>query len=69
VRSLWPEQFCWRERPYEFVADKPAIDLLTGSDRVRLGIDRGDTLAEIEATWVEGERELATSRESWFLYQ
>jgi len=69
VHSLWPDEFSWRERPYEFVTDKPAIDLLTGSDRVRLAIERGDTVAELEATWAEGEQELLSQRESWFLYR
>ena len=29
-----PKSLHWREAPYEFVADRPAIDLLTGSDRL-----------------------------------
>ncbi len=31
--------FAWRTEPYEFVTDIPAIDLLTGSDTFRTGID------------------------------
>ena len=30
ARKLWPEAFAWRTEPYEFRADVPAIDLLTG---------------------------------------
>ncbi|MDE0355183.1 MAG: DUF1343 domain-containing protein, partial [Deltaproteobacteria bacterium] len=30
ARKLWPEAFAWRTDPYEFRADVPAIDLLTG---------------------------------------
>ena len=33
--------FAWRTEPYEFVSHRPAIDLLTGGDAVRLGIERG----------------------------
>ncbi len=33
------EGFEWRKDPYEFVTDKPAIDLLTGSDDFRTSID------------------------------
>ena len=29
----------WREAPYEFVADRPAIDLLTGGDDFRRALD------------------------------
>ncbi|MFH1653724.1 MAG: DUF1343 domain-containing protein [Pseudomonadota bacterium] len=31
--------FSWRDAPYEFVTDKPAIDLLTGSDYFRNNIE------------------------------
>lgn len=47
VRELWPESFSWRAEPYEFRADVPAIDLLTGSPAVRQAIDGGATLDEV----------------------
>ena len=47
VRELWPESFAWRTEPYEFRADVPAIDLLTGSPAVRQAIDGGVTLDEV----------------------
>jgi uncharacterized protein YbbC (DUF1343 family) len=39
AKRLAPHDFRWRTEPYEFVADPPAIDLLTGSAEVRLTID------------------------------
>ena len=30
VIDLYPNDFQWRDKPYEFVADIPAIDLLSG---------------------------------------
>ena len=47
VRGLWPESFAWRTEPYEFRADVPAIDLLTGRPAVRQAIDRGAALDEV----------------------
>lgn len=47
VRKLWPESFAWREEPYEFRADVPAIDLLTGRAAVRQAIDRGADLEDV----------------------
>ena len=41
LKSLAPEYFGWRQKPYEFITDKPAIDLLYGSNRFRLAIDNG----------------------------
>ena len=44
--------FRWRTEPYEFVADPPAIDLLTGSDAVRTAIDAGASLDDLVAGFV-----------------
>lgn len=41
--------FAWRTEPYEFVADRPAIDLLTGDPAVREAIDRGAAVDELVA--------------------
>ena len=68
VRALAPDVFAWRRRAYEFVADVPAIDLLTGSPAVREGIEAGATLAELAATWRDEERDFAARRRSWLLY-
>ena len=47
ARRLEPAAFRWRTEPYEF-DPRPAIDLLTGSTRFRLSVDRGEDLkAEI----------------------
>jgi len=41
VNKLYKDKgFEWRTAPYEFVTDKPAIDLLTGSAKFREGIDK-----------------------------
>jgi uncharacterized protein YbbC (DUF1343 family) len=62
ARRLAPADFCWRTEPYEFVADPPAIDLLTGSDDVRRAIDAGGSLAELVATFAPFEQAFAERR-------
>jgi uncharacterized protein YbbC (DUF1343 family) len=69
VRTGWPEAFSWRRAAYEFVADREAIDLLTGSPAVREGIERGDSLAAIAATWAEAERAFEARRARWLVYE
>jgi molybdopterin-guanine dinucleotide biosynthesis protein MobB len=44
ARRLAPKEFRWRTEPYEFDA-RPAIDLLTGSERFRGMVDAGEDLA------------------------
>ena len=63
ARKLGGDDFRWRTEPYEFVADPPAIDLLTGSAEVRIAIDAGAALADIEATFVPFERSFAELRQ------
>ncbi len=55
ARAQAPSQFHWRTEKYEFVDDKPAIDLLTGSDAFRRAVEQGATVAQLCAAW-EGER-------------
>jgi uncharacterized protein YbbC (DUF1343 family) len=72
LRELWAmggEQFRWRTEKYEFVTDPPAIDLLTGNDAVRKGIERGLPLEELIASWLPAERAFAERRRAHLLYE
>jgi uncharacterized protein YbbC (DUF1343 family) len=51
ARRADPAQFGWREEAYEFVADVPAIDLLSGSSEARRAIDGGLDPGELFADW------------------
>jgi len=62
ARKLSGDEFRWRSEPYEFVADPPAIDLLTGSGEVRAAIEAGASFRDIEARFVPFEREFAELR-------
>ncbi|HEY3446266.1 MAG TPA: DUF1343 domain-containing protein [Myxococcales bacterium] len=44
AKQVGGEAFRWRTERYEFVDDKPAIDLLCGTDAVRKAIDAGEGL-------------------------
>jgi uncharacterized protein YbbC (DUF1343 family) len=69
LHALGGKAFDWRREPYEFVSDRLAIDLLTGSDAIRTGIERGHSLADLEATWLGGEGRFAERRQPYLLYQ
>jgi uncharacterized protein YbbC (DUF1343 family) len=51
ARRMAPDSFAFRDTPYEFETDRPAFDLLTGSDRARRLILEGapaeDVVAEV----------------------
>jgi len=57
-----PADFRWRTEPYEFVADPPAIDLLTGSDDFRRAVEGGGDVRDVAASYAPFEREFAERR-------
>src|SRR5437899_1822165 len=51
AREQAGDRFGWRRAPYEFVADRLAIDLLFGSDRERRALEAGRPAREIARAW------------------
>jgi len=62
------ESFTWRNEPYEFVSDRPAIDLLAGSDRLRRAVDDGLELESWLADWAVDEASFREERRPHLLY-
>jgi uncharacterized protein YbbC (DUF1343 family) len=61
-------RFAWRQPPYEYEHDKMPIDILAGSDTLRLQIEAGVPLEEIVASWHDDEAAFATLRTPYLLY-
>jgi uncharacterized protein YbbC (DUF1343 family) len=68
LKNLVGSAFAWRAETYEFVSDRPAIDLLTGGQQIRTGIDAGMALDGLRATWQAGEDDFRQRRADWLLY-
>ncbi len=51
VAKLWPENFAWKQPPYEYETVKLPIDILAGGPAWRQGIENGIPLAEMQAAW------------------
>jgi uncharacterized protein YbbC (DUF1343 family) len=68
VRKLWPEELAWRTGVYEFRADVPAIDLLTGSREVREAIDRGQDFETVALLAGKGREAYEPGRAKALLY-
>ena len=64
------DAFAWRRDAYEFVTDRPAIDLLTGGSRCRQAIEAADpaALAEWMVSWRTGEAAFREERRDILLY-
>ena len=68
VRALHPDSFAWRSEPYEFVADVPAIDLLTGSPRARAVVQGRAPVGPLLAEWDAFCARFRAERRSFLLY-
>ena len=66
--ALGGEAFRWRAERYEFVSDRPAIDLLTGGNALRKGIEAGASLPDLRATWSDAEAAFADRRRACLVY-
>jgi uncharacterized protein YbbC (DUF1343 family) len=69
LRKLWPGEFAWREPPYEYEMERPAIDILAGNGRIREQIDSDVPLAEIEGGWQVDLSRFHQIRKRYLLYQ
>jgi uncharacterized protein YbbC (DUF1343 family) len=69
IIELYPEQFAWRQPPYEYETERLPIDLLTGDAAIRLGLEQGRSAAELEATWQEDMAEFMEVRREFLLYR
>ena len=63
-----PARFAWREPPYEYEHDKEPIDILYGSDRLRVTLDSGREVASLFADWESDEEAFRKLRQKYLLY-
>lgn len=68
ARAQAPDAFRWREEPYEFVSDVPAVDLLTGSPEVRAVVEGQGSEIELWRGWREFEESFAVARRQHLVY-
>jgi uncharacterized protein YbbC (DUF1343 family) len=68
LRDLSGGAFAWRREPYEFVADRPAIDLLFGSDRERKALEAGVAARDVCRAWEAEEEAFRRRRQPYLLY-
>jgi len=59
----------WRTEEYEFVSDRPAIDLLTGGPELRAAVDDGTSLDALLAHEARGAAEFDGQRRAAWLYE
>ena len=66
--DLYGEDFRWKEPPYEYVFDKNPFDVISGTDRLRISIESGDSLEHLERSWRAELLEFEGARQKYLLY-
>jgi uncharacterized protein YbbC (DUF1343 family) len=67
--DMYPDQFRWKDPPYEYVYDQNPFDVISGTNKIREAIEQGSQLREIEASWKVGLAEFRTLREGYLMYR
>ncbi len=65
---LFPEDFRWRDPPYEFEKRKMPFDILIGNRWIRQGIEQGASIKALKKRWMPGLREYKMARKSCLFY-
>ena len=68
VMAACPDQFCFIPPPYEYEFKKLPIDIITGDEAIRKGLEAGRDLDEMEAAWQEELEEFLAIRKQYLLY-
>ena len=68
-RRANPDAFAWRQPPYEYEAEKLPIDILAGSDELRLQVEADMPVAEIAASWRDDEAAFTALRRPFLRYE
>jgi uncharacterized protein YbbC (DUF1343 family) len=66
--DLYPNEFKWKNPPYEYIFDRNPFDVIHGSTKLREAFEQGKSVPEIQATWTNGEQDFLKQRERFLLY-
>ena len=68
IRELYPGQFAWRQPPYEYEPIRLPIDILTGTDRIRCGIEAGRSPKRLVRGWGRQRQAFLRRRRRYLRY-
>jgi len=68
LSSLYPNDFKWKDPPYEYETRHWPIDMLIGDRVLRQALEQGTAPAQLESSWQEGLKGFEQLREKYLLY-
>ncbi len=68
IMRLYPDEFRYKEPPYEYEFEKLPLDLILGDRRLRKALEQGADIVALEKSWQEELDEFDLMRKKYFLY-
>ena len=68
ARDMYPDHFLWRQNDYEYEFGRNPFDIVCGTDKIRLALESGASVRDIEAAWQPGLNEFIETRKAYLLY-
>ena len=68
VMFLYPEDFQYKEPPYEYEYERLPMDLILGDRKVRQNIEQGQSIMDMEKSWQKDLFDFEKLRQDVFLY-
>lgn len=65
---LYPDQFSYKQPPYEYEYERLPMDLILGDQSIRLQLEAGVPVADIEKEYQDDLTKFDTLRKKYFLY-
>lgn len=62
------EHFQWKSPPYEYEVNRLPIDLIIGDQSIRLRLETGESIEQIEASWQDELEEFKEMSREFYLY-
>ncbi len=68
ILKLYPQDFKWIEPPYEYVSDKLPIDVIIGDSKIRMDLEQGRSVSDMEKEWQQELNKWIKIRSRFLLY-
>ncbi|RUM37258.1 MAG: DUF1343 domain-containing protein [Desulfobulbus sp.] len=66
---LYPDQFIYKQPPYEYEFEKLPMDMILGDQQLRLALESGEEILSLEQSWQDELADFDELRHSVFLYR
>ncbi|MBU1138046.1 MAG: DUF1343 domain-containing protein [Proteobacteria bacterium] len=69
VMQCWPEEFAYKQPPYEYEFKRLPMDLILGDSTLRRKLEEGYSVLDLERTWQPGLDRFLEQRKKYLLYE